>query len=58
VDFAALHEGGFAQSLIDSFGQVHAGMDDIWSRPTARGLLGRAGGAWLGSGALGHANRA
>jgi hypothetical protein len=30
MDFATLPEGGFAQSLMNRFWQVEAGMDDIW----------------------------
>jgi hypothetical protein len=30
MDFAALLEGCFTQSLMNRFGQVEAGMDDIW----------------------------
>ena len=40
VDFAALVKGRFAQSLMDSFGQVKAGMDDIRPEPAATGLRG------------------
>ena len=40
VDFAALVKGRFAQSLMDSFGQVQAGMDDLGPWPAATGLRG------------------
>jgi hypothetical protein len=43
MNFGTLLKGGFAQSLIDCFGQVNAGMDDIRSRPAAGGLPGGTG---------------
>jgi hypothetical protein len=58
VDFTALMEGDLTQSFIDGFRQIYAGMDDVRPRSAASGLSGRAGGAWLGSGALGHPDRA
>jgi len=40
VNFAALVKGRFAQSLMDSVGQVKAGMDDVRPEPAATGLRG------------------
>jgi hypothetical protein len=41
MDFAALLEGGLAQRLIYSFGQIEARMDHIGPGPAPRGLPGR-----------------
>src|SRR3984893_9879471 len=40
VDFAALVKGRFAQSLMNSVGQVKAGMEDVRPEPAATGLRG------------------
>ena len=39
LDFAALVKGRFAQSLMDSFWQVQAGMDDAGRIPASNLLL-------------------
>ena len=41
MDFAALLEGGLAQSLIGGLGQVQARMHDIRPGPPPSGLPGR-----------------
>src|ERR1700730_3909914 len=55
MDFAALLEGGLAQRLIYSFGQIEARMDHIGPGPAPRGLPGRFCGRLGEFAALGHA---
>jgi hypothetical protein len=40
MNFAALVKGRFAQSLMDSFGQVQPGVDDVRPEPAGTGLRG------------------